>query len=72
MLRRPLTLPDLTPNGTPLPVVTECKLQGVYINSNLKWDTHVQKIIAKANKCIFVLVTAKKFGFSTATTVEAV
>ena len=63
-MRRPLTLPDLTLNGTSLPVVGDCKLLGVHISSDLKWDLHIQKIIAKANKCIFILIMARKFRFS--------
>ena len=62
--KRPIVLPDLQINGTPLPVVHQCKLLGVHINSELNWDTHVAEIIAKANRCIFILITAKQFQFS--------
>ena len=40
-VKRPLTLPDLQIDGTPLPVVHECKLLGVHLNSGLNWNTHV-------------------------------
>ena len=63
-MRRPLTLPDLTLDGTPLPVVGDSKLLGVHISSDLKWELHIKKIIAQANKCIFILIMAKKFRFS--------
>ena len=67
--KRPLTLPDLQLNGTPLPVVQECKILGVHLNSELNWNTHIKNIIKKANKCIFILIKAKKFRFSLATLV---
>ena len=51
-------------DGTPLPVVHEVKLLGVYLNSELTWSTHVEKIIKKANKSIFILIKAKKFHLS--------
>ena len=62
--KRPIVLPDLTLDGTPLPVVHQCKLLGVHINSELNWNTHVAEMIAKANRCIFILITARKFQFS--------
>ena len=62
--KRPITLPDLKINGTPLPVVHQCKLLGVHINSGLDWNTHIAEIIAKANRCIFILINARKFQFS--------
>ena len=60
--KRPLVLPDLHLDGTPLPVVHECKLLGVHLNSGLDWKTHTREIIKKANKSIFILIRAKKFG----------
>ena len=62
--RGPIVLPDLTIDGTPLPVVYQCKLLGVHMNSALNWNTHVSEIISKANRCIFILITAKKFRFN--------
>ena len=60
----PLVYPDLHLKGTPLPVVSSCKLLGVHVDSDLSWNTHVNKTIAKANKCIFILHRAKKFNFT--------
>ena len=63
--KRPITLPDLQLNGTPLPVVTTCKLLGVHLNTHLNWNDHVIHMVKKATKCIFILHRAKKFNFST-------
>ena len=65
--KRPLVLPDLHLNGTPLPVVDECKLLGVYLNSGLNWNTHVEKIVNKASSSIFILIRAKKFQVAMST-----
>ena len=62
---RPITLPDLFLCDEPLPVVHSVKLLGVHINSQLTWSTHVDAITSKANRCIFMLIQAKKFHFST-------
>ena len=41
----------------------------MYLNCNLTWDTHVSKIVSRANKCIFVLIRAKKIKLSIRTLV---
>ena len=64
---RPLVLPDLHIDGTPLPVVSECKLLGVHITDNMNWKKHVSEIKSKANKCIFILIRARKFQFTVKT-----
>ena len=61
----PVVYPDLNISGTPLPVVTSCKLLGVYIDSDMSWNTHINKIVSKACQCIFILHRAKKFRFTT-------
>ena len=47
----------------------ECKLLGIYINDQLNWDTHVAHLLAKANKCMFIIIQAKQFQFSPQTIV---
>ena len=61
--KRPIVLPDLHLQGTPLPVVTECKLLGVYLNNEMTWHTHVDHILTRARKCFFVLYRASQFSF---------
>ena len=67
--KRPLVLPDLHLNGTPLPVVDECKLLGVYLNTSLNWNTHVDRIVKKASNSVFILLKAKKFQVAMSTLV---
>ena len=62
--RRPIIFPDLQLEGRPLPLVHEAKLLGVYLNGQLTWDTHIDHLVAKANRSIFILFRARKFGFN--------
>ena len=65
--RRPIVYPDLRLNNLSLPFVNECKLLGVHLNTFLTWDTHIDFIVNKVNKCIFILYRARQFSFSTET-----
>ena len=56
--------PPFMVNNVVLPTVSETKLLGVYINSNLKWDAHINYLIKKVRKCFFILYRAKQFRFS--------
>ena len=61
---RPITLPDLHLSGEPLPVVHKVKLLGVHIDTSLSWRCHIDTIIKKASKSIFMLIRGKKFSFT--------
>ena len=65
--KRPIVLPDLHLQGTPLPVVTECKLLGVYLNNEMNWQTHINYILTRARRCFFILYRARQFAFSVIT-----
>ena len=62
--RQTLIYPDLHLLGIPLPVVQNCKLLGVQLNSDLNWNDHVVYITKKSNRSMFIIYRAKKFGFS--------
>ena len=66
---RPITLPDLTLDGVPLPVVHEVKLLGVHLNDRLTWSTHVAHVLSTARKRFFILYHARNFKFSDKTMV---
>ena len=42
--------------------VRTCKLLGVIISDDLKWNTHVEFVIAKAAKRLFALRLMKRAG----------
>ena len=62
--KRPIIFPQLMFNDVHLPIVTQCKLLGVPINSELNWNDHVSNMISKANKSMFILYRARQFGFN--------
>ncbi|MEL7308254.1 MAG: reverse transcriptase family protein, partial [Pseudomonadota bacterium] len=49
-----------------LPEVDELKLLGVTFSSNLKWNTHVNSIVAKASRRIFIVRNLKRSDCSPA------
>ena len=66
-LKRPITYPDLQLNNVPLPIAHEVKLLGVYIDNTISWQTHVNYILKRANRMIFILYRARQFGFAVST-----
>ena len=52
--------PPIEINGKPLEVVDEAKLLGLTITSNLKWNSHVNNIVLKSSKQIYLLVQLKR------------
>ncbi|KAJ8019406.1 hypothetical protein HOLleu_40985 [Holothuria leucospilota] len=43
---------------------TTFKLLGVFIQCDLKWDTHVNEIVSKGNSRLFILQKLKFHGLS--------
>ena len=61
-MKLPPAPPILKINGTPLEIVVVTCLVGVWLQSNLKWDTQVSKMISKANGRLFMLRSLKRFN----------
>ena len=55
---------DLTIEGEPVTFVHEAKILDLWLQNNLKWSSHIEHTLEKANKKLFMLRTLKKFGFS--------
>ena len=53
-------IPQIEINQCPIERVTVTKLAGVHIQSDLKWDTHVDFIISKASPKLYFLTALKK------------
>ncbi len=47
-------------NDKPLEVVRKAKLLGLTIQSDLKWNTHIDNIISKCSKRLYLLVQLKR------------
>ena len=43
-----------------LKIVTECKLLGIIISDDLKWNGHIDNIVSRASKRIYFLVQLKR------------
>ncbi|KAI8498128.1 hypothetical protein Bbelb_240720 [Branchiostoma belcheri] len=62
--RTPTLLPPLYINGHALQVVSVAKLLGVWVQANLKWDSHVNHVTKQSSKRLFLLRRLKKFRLS--------
>ena len=59
--KRPIVFPDIIMNGKSLPVVTKTKLLGVTLSSDLSWQEHVNGIVKRASKALYMLCVMKKY-----------
>ena len=48
-------IPDVNVNGCRIPNVTTTKFLGVYIDSNLSWESHISELCGKLRKNVFLL-----------------
>ena len=56
------TVPRLTIDGNEIDYVQHAKLLGVTISSDLTWNKHVENIVAKAGKRVYMLYQLKRAG----------
>ena len=54
------SLPYIDINGIAVERVTQAKVLGITISSDLSWNAHVDEIVAKARKIILILWTARR------------
>jgi hypothetical protein len=54
---------DLRIGDESLPYVDKAKVLGLWLQNDLKWDAHVNDMLTRANRRLFMLRTLKKFGF---------
>jgi hypothetical protein len=59
----PLCTP-ITIEGTAINQVSEAKILGVIIRSDLKWNSHIDHLLKKANKRLYLLVLCKRAGLN--------
>ena len=55
-------MPDFELEGNPIEVVSEMKLLGLYITSDMKWRTNTTKMVSKASKKLWILRRLRKLG----------
>jgi len=61
---RPPKLLPLRVNSEPIESAESAKLLGLTITTNLKWDSHVESLVLKANKKLYLIIQLKRSGFS--------
>jgi len=59
--KKPLTLPDIKINGNSLPVVQKSKLLGITLTSDMSWQTHVEDMVARGSRALYMLHVLNKF-----------
>ena len=58
------SLPYIDINGTDIERVTQAKVLGVTISSDLRWNAHVDEIGAKARKMVYMIYQLKCAGIN--------
>ena len=60
--KKPLVLPDITIDGRSIPTTDASKLLGVRISSCLTWQHHVNDIVVKGSKALYMLHIMRRFN----------
>lgn len=50
--------------SNPLPIVQDCRILGVIISSNLRWNAHIECAIKKATKRFYIIRNLRRSGCS--------
>ena len=60
--KKPLVLPDVAIDGKSIPVVTSSKLLGVKISNNFTWQEHVNDVVARSSRALYLLYVLRRFN----------
>lgn len=52
--------PSININNTTIECINHCRLLGIFIQNDLKWDLHISYVTSKTNKLFFPLVCLKR------------
>ncbi|KAI8513483.1 hypothetical protein Bbelb_101220 [Branchiostoma belcheri] len=61
-MRAPPEMPTLTLGGQALSVVTQTKLLGLHIRSDLRWNEQVETMVSKSSKRLYLLGRLRRSG----------
>ncbi len=56
------SVPNISIDGIDIEGVTQVKVLGVTVSSNLTWNAHVDNIVTKASKRVYMLYQLKRAG----------
>ena len=54
----PTSFDPVVVNGMPIDLVTSAKILGINISNDLKWNSHIDSIIKKAKKRLYLSLNA--------------
>ena len=60
--RSPLDIPPLTTNDRPIEQVKSTRLLGVTLTADLKWQSHIDEITAKASQRLYFIILLNRAG----------
>ena len=60
--KKPLVLPDITIGSKSIPITNVNKLLGVTISNSGAWQTHIETIITKGSKALYMLYVMRRFN----------
>ncbi|KAI8493083.1 hypothetical protein Bbelb_290870 [Branchiostoma belcheri] len=61
-MRQSPQLPSLTLGGESLSIVTQSRLLGLHIRSDLRWDDQVNEMVSKSSKRLFLISKLRRSG----------
>jgi hypothetical protein len=62
--KKEVHVPPITINDTVIERVSHAKVLGLFISADLTWNVHVDYILKKANKRMYMLIRCKRAGVS--------
>ncbi|KAK2547390.1 hypothetical protein P5673_032609 [Acropora cervicornis] len=69
-LKDPIEFPHLKIDDRQLELVTSHKVRGLVLQSNLKWNNHIESIVTKASKRLHILRVLRRGGVEINGTVQ--
>ena len=60
--KKPLVLPDITIEGRSIPVTSTSKLLGVKISESGTWQEHIDYIVTRGSKALYMLYIMRRFN----------
>ena len=60
--KKPVVLPDISISGKSIPVCTTHKLLGINVSNSLTWQEHVNSMVAKGSKALYMLYVMRRFN----------
>ena len=60
-VKKPMVLPDIKIKGNSIPMTDKTKLLGVTISNDFSWQTHIEDMIYKSSRALYMLHVMKRY-----------